>query len=63
MINNTKVTLATDDTLKCPACGHEEFSFRKKQKEIDGKMTDCWVAICDSCGNVMKFHKEIKAKS
>lgn len=62
MDKDTKVTLANNDTLKCAACGNKKFSIKQKDKQIDGKTVECWIAICDDCGHVMKFHKPIKAK-
>lgn len=62
MEKDTKVSLATNDTLKCPACGNKKFTIAKKDKEIDGRIMDCWVAVCDDCGFAMKFHKQITMK-
>ena len=62
MEKDTKVSLATNDTLKCSACGNKKFTIKKKDKQIDGKMMDCWIAVCEDCGYVMKFHKPIAMK-
>lgn len=62
MKTDTKVSLATNDTLKCSACGNKKFSIAKKDKMIDGASRQAWVAVCDDCGHVMKFTKEIKEK-
>ena len=59
---NTKVSLSTNDTLKCPACGNKTFSIYKKEKQMDGMMVDAWVAVCEDCGHVMKFRKQLAPK-
>ncbi len=62
MEKDTKVSLATNDTLKCPACGNKKFTIAQKDKQIDGTMRETWVAVCDDCGFVMKFRKQITMK-